>query len=167
MTKNVFIVLALSFVMFNCEKEDEKINSNEIQNTENFRTAEETYTDHLITDETASSMLNYYMETYESGAEISWYSLQDLKDYISYVEEENEGADPTVLGLAFYYSKYDETTAPHESKINNNTIFMSPANYVDEYSVDASFLGSENVFGVAMNMSGCCPSPASALVISE
>lgn len=159
MKRIAFIALGLAFVMFNCEKENDVVTENQGDanpTEENYRTGGGTYVDHLITNETASSMLDHYMNTYESEAQISWYSIQDLKDYISYVESANVGADPNVLGIAFYYSRYDETTAPRAEQVDHNTIFMSPANYVDEHEVDAAFTGSATVSGSSMNMSGCC-----------
>jgi len=89
--------------------------------------------DKLITNEQAAELNACFKQTQNSfGVEkssnlscSSWYSLEELEGYISYVKQQALEHKVNVDGIRFYFGVYPESTKD-KSKIGQNTLFMCP-----------------------------------------
>ena len=55
----------------------------------------------------------------------SWYSLDELKEYIAYVEKEGKDKGITVNGLRVYFGAYSKNDKNPDKK-NLSTVFFAP-----------------------------------------
>jgi hypothetical protein len=55
----------------------------------------------------------------------SWFSLEELKDYIAFVESEGKAKGVTVNGLRVYFGTYPKTEKKADKK-NMSTVFFTP-----------------------------------------
>lgn len=89
--------------------------------------------DHAITKERAIELSNNYTARYESISQLinkednrsTWYSLEELKNYIAYVETEGKKQGYAVDGIRFYIGAYGVDDKNLE-KQNFTTIFLAP-----------------------------------------
>ena len=61
----------------------------------------------------------------EKDAISSWFSLDELKEYIAYVEDQGKEKDITVNGLRIYFGSYDNKEKNKEKK-GLSTVFLVP-----------------------------------------
>jgi hypothetical protein len=90
--------------------------------------------DKLITNEKALELNECFKAKHNDafGAEndenfscSSWYSLEDLEGYISYVKQQAAEKKVNVNGIRFYFGVYPENMKD-KSKAGQNTMFMCP-----------------------------------------
>ena len=55
----------------------------------------------------------------------SWFSIEDLKEYINYVEKEGEEKGITINGIRVYFGAYSNNMK-NEEKNNLSTVFLVP-----------------------------------------
>lgn len=61
----------------------------------------------------------------EKDAISSWFSLDELKEYIAYVEEQGKEKDITVNGLRIYFGSYSDNEKNNKKK-GLSTVFLVP-----------------------------------------
>ncbi len=89
--------------------------------------------EHAITKEQAISLINNYTARYDTISRLigkednrsTWYSLDELKNYIAYVETEGKKQGIAVDGIRFYIGAYGVDDKNPE-KQNLTTIFLAP-----------------------------------------
>jgi hypothetical protein len=69
----------------------------------------------------------------------SWFSLEELKNYIAYVEEQGKLKNIEISGLRVYFGAYSNTVN-NESKKGMSTVFLVPT----QTKVKADENGGEN-----------------------
>lgn len=62
---------------------------------------------------------------HEKDAISSWFSLDELKEYIAYVEAEGKAKDITVNGIRIYFGAYSEKDK-NKDKNGLSTLFLVP-----------------------------------------
>ncbi len=89
--------------------------------------------DHAITKEQAITLINNYTARYDTISKLigkednrsTWYSLDELKNYIAYAEAEGKKQGIAVNGIRFYIGAYASDDKNLE-KQNLTTIFLAP-----------------------------------------
>jgi hypothetical protein len=89
--------------------------------------------EHAITKEQAVELSNNYTLRYDSVSRVigkednrsTWYSLEELKNYIAYVEAQGKAQGYMVDGIRFYIGAYG-VDYKDAAKQNLTTIFLAP-----------------------------------------
>ena len=115
----------------------------------------------FISAEEATELQNNYLKTTnmvstarigKQDATSAWWSLEDLKGYIAYVEQQGAEQSIAVDGIRFYFGVYP-AIAP-EGKQNMSTLFMCPTTDITTSTNKTSSKKSIDVRSIsAMNRS--------------
>lgn len=81
-------------------------------------------------EKTRSKKLNKIVKNEEGHAHdkdavSSWFSLDQLKEYIAYIEEQGKSKDITVNGIRIYFGAYSEKDKDKDKK-GLSTVFLVP-----------------------------------------
>jgi len=100
---------------------------------------------HAISKERAISLSNNYTARYDSISRIikkednrsTWYSLKELKAYITYIEAQGKEQGYAVDGIRFYLGAYPKDDK-NPKRQNETTIFLAPTGKKTNAKADKS-----------------------------
>lgn len=129
-TRQIISFLLISFIVVCCSKETEKENPV----PENILKQEEAKPGNLISLEKAKEHIeNYkYAHPEEVGNQYAvrtWISIQELKEYIRYIEQESKAKDIEVSGIDFIHAQYKKAepgSANPNNEVYDLTLMMAP-----------------------------------------
>lgn len=116
-----------------------------------------------ITSEEAKELNQNFVKTRTKAIDVaigkkdaisSWFSLDDLKEYIAYAESEGKAKGITINGLRIYFGAYAKNDS-NPNKSNLSTVFFVPTeskkNTLENDSVTAMAKSSDVVYIDALN----------------
>lgn len=146
----LFTLLALSILVFSCKTEcnhtkTDKVNESCYPNSEKpsqVITYEEMANMMDAYDKGAKKELNKYIKKKSKGKDsistvFNWYKLDDLKQYIAYIERISKEKDIPVTGFRIYPTQYSKKYKEKELR-NRNTIIFTPTTTINGKD-DAAF----------------------------
>ena len=87
----------------------------------------------LITKEHAIELCNDYTPKYKAACKVAdkqdsrstWFSIEELKEYIAYIEDEGKNKGYNIEGIRFYLGSYPKNDKKIDKR-NFTTLFLAP-----------------------------------------